>query len=301
MRGLPASGKSTRAKEIMAQSGNMVRINKDLLRKMLHFNRWTGVNERITRGVARAIVKELASNKAGGVIIDDTNLSQGTYQSWLDLAKELGASVQTITMDTPIDECLRRDREREDSVGDHVIYEMALKADLYKPAKGFVICDFDGTLADIMHRVHNVNKKVCCSVCKGEACKNSHCICHDKNWKAFFADIEKDKPRTDVMQMIVDYNAQGYDVFIVSGRPDDTREASQAWLDRFIDRSVYKALIMRKAGDRRDDVIVKGEIFDQLFKDPAKVITCIDDRPKVIRMWREKGLSVTDVGSGFEF
>ena len=36
MQGLPASGKSTRAEEIERSMGNAVRINKDLLRTMLH-------------------------------------------------------------------------------------------------------------------------------------------------------------------------------------------------------------------------------------------------------------------------
>ena len=41
MRGQPASGKSTKAKEIFEKDGNAIRLNKDLLRKMLHFNVWS--------------------------------------------------------------------------------------------------------------------------------------------------------------------------------------------------------------------------------------------------------------------
>lgn len=52
MRGLPASGKSTKAKELLSV-GNTVRINKDLLRTMLHFDTFTGRNEGMTRDAAR--------------------------------------------------------------------------------------------------------------------------------------------------------------------------------------------------------------------------------------------------------
>jgi tRNA uridine 5-carbamoylmethylation protein Kti12 len=49
MKGLPACGKSTKAEEIIRNAGNTVRINKDLLRTMLHFDKFTHVNEEHTR------------------------------------------------------------------------------------------------------------------------------------------------------------------------------------------------------------------------------------------------------------
>ncbi len=46
---------------------------------------------------------------------------------------------------------------------------------------------------------------------------------------------------------------------------------------------------MRKTGDKRDDTIVKKELFDS-FKNDYYVEYVIDDRPKVVRMWRSLGL-----------
>ena len=40
--GLPASGKTTKARELMVEYGNAVRVNKDDLRDMLHTGSWSG-------------------------------------------------------------------------------------------------------------------------------------------------------------------------------------------------------------------------------------------------------------------
>lgn len=57
---------------------------------------------------------------------------------------------------------------------------------------------------------------------------------------------------------------------------------------------------MRKAGDKRDDTIVKQEIYDAYFKG-RNIVEVIDDRPSVIRMLQANGLNVRDVGNGEEF
>jgi hypothetical protein len=58
---------------------------------------------------------------------------------------------------------------------------------------------------------------------------------------------------------------------------------------------------MRRADDMRDDTIVKKQMLDTYFPDTSKIEAVIDDRPPVIRMWRENGLNVIDVGKGIEF
>lgn len=286
MQGLPASGKSTRAKELVAQ-GNTVRINKDLLRTMLHFDKFTGPNEGKTRQAARELAKVFLTNNTN-VIIDDTNLNEGTLQSWKDLAMELGAKIAYERIEADVFECVRRDEKRaeggcEKAVGASVIVGMALKAGLYpKPQKGIVLCDLDGTLCDISHRLHFV---------KGET----------KDWKGFFDAMVNDTLRDDVSDMLSYYLDRGHDVMFVSARPDTYRAWTEDWLRRQYTIPPHTALFMRRAGDHRDDVEVKREIYEQYFKDKYPIETVIDDRPKVIRMWKEEGLNVIDVGAGIEF
>lgn len=282
MVGLPASGKSTRAEEILGEDGNAVRINKDLLRTMLHFDRFTGKNESLTRQAARTLAREFLLD-GKNVIIDDTNLNENTLQSWVDLAKQTqGTRIQYERMETPLHECIARDSVREKEVGKTVIANMALKAGIYpKPKNGFVICDIDGTLADIRHRLHFVKKS--------EGGK--------KDWKGFFDAMEDDGVRVDVLLMLAGAAEKGHEIVFVSGRPDTYRRLTENFVFKHFPDAA--TVIMRKAHDKRPDTEVKKEIYDQyLSKYPVAFV--IDDRPNVIvKTWipllgKER---IIDVGS----
>lgn len=282
MQGLPASGKSTRAKMIVAQGG-FVRINKDLLRTMLHFDKFNGVNEGITQDTAQAIALRMLGSKQS-VVIDDTNLNPRTVDSWKGIAKYAGATIEYERIDTPVEECIKRDQGREKAVGSHVIVNMALQYGLYpKPDKGFVLCDLDGTLFDITHRL---------KYARGP----------EKDWDKFFANIHGDAVRNTTVDILLGYMDKGCQVIFVSARPERCREASVIKIkEAFKGFDVGKTLIMRRDNDKRDDVEVKQQIYDTYFKDKYHVEAVIDDRPKVIRMWKANCLNVIDVGAGIEF
>lgn len=283
LRGLPASGKSTRAREIIKADGNTVRVNKDLLREMLHFNHWSGKNEQKTSSAAIGLVTYLLTIQKCNVIVDDTNLNPKTLDAWVALGNTLGAKIEIVDLtDVSILTCITRDTEREYRkdrfVGRSVIVNMARQWGLYSFDKPDVICDIDGTLAEISHRLHYV---------KGEK----------KDWKGFYSEMSKDKLRTDVYDVVEKY-AVDNTIVLVSGRPEDYRTETERWLAKhFID---YETLIMRPKGDSRDDTIIKKEILDKYFK-RDNIRIAIDDRPRVIRMWEANGIPVMDVGSGVEF
>jgi hypothetical protein len=64
----------------------------------------------------------------------------------------------------------------------------------------------------------------------------------------------------------------------------------------------YRAkLYMRKADDFRGDDIVKREILDEIIADYGKKPDMVfDDRPRVVRMWRDAGIFVFNVYQGEE-
>lgn len=286
MRGLPASGKSTRAEELSKEMGNAVRINKDLLRTMLHFDKFTFINEERTRNAARVVAKKMIEEGAC-VIIDDTNLNEKTMQSWKDLGREFGCKVEVVDMDTPLEECIERDKKREKKVGEHVIYQMALQNGMV-PESTFVICDIDGTLAETTHRLHYLYADV------------GKLVPHEKkDWGGFFKAAGDDRFRAEVWEQVA---AENSDVILVSARPEEYRAQTQEWLAKhgLHEGWDYKTLIMRKSGDRRDDDIVKAEVADRYFKGHT-IKRVYDDRPRIIRMWRERGYDVVDVGPGTEF
>ena len=155
MRGLPASGKSTKASEIVEQGG-WVRLNRDLLRTMLHNDKFTGRNEGLTVDAEKYLAHEFLKDGTN-VVVDDCNLGESHRDMWSNIAKMAEAKFEVIDMATPVSTCRFRDMERQKKVGADVITNMALRYGLHpKPAKGYILCDLDGTLADITHRLHCV-------------------------------------------------------------------------------------------------------------------------------------------------
>lgn len=316
MRGLPASGKSTLAKEMCAEM-NTVRVNRDLLREMVHFGEWLPQREegivQIEKGIAAYYLVEERKN----VVIDDTNLTEGHEALWRDWANTLqhkgltDLEFQVIDVKTDVYTCIERDLVREKSVGSHVIWGMALENGLVDPEIRYILCDIDGTLAEIEHRRHYVKEK--CERCGGDGRDGKQCPNEDvgvrherKDWQNFYAEMDGDSLReevyADVEATLAASREQGHKTYLIlfSARPANYRKQTESWLERMgVDD--YTTLIMRRAGDSREDSLVKRELLHKYFKDKSKIIKVFDDRPRVVRMWRDEGLAVVDVGDGIEF
>lgn len=279
LQGLVASGKTTRARVLHEEyAPNAVRLNRDELRAMLHAGPWTEKQEGITRDVARALAKHLLAEMpmTGVVIVDDTNLDPRTVESWKTLAKEHDATLEIVRLDTPLAECLRRDTARAKPAGRSVVIGMALQYGLYpKPEKGFVLCDLDGTLANIDHRWHFVQQE-------------------PKDWQAFFEAMPADTVCSVVLETLEIAYKQGHAVFFVTGRPDTYRVQTEVWLEDICSWQ-EPVVFMRRGGDHRSDIVVKEEMLMRYFPDVSWIETAIDDRPSVIdQVWLRHGISVID-------
>lgn len=184
-------------------------------------------------------------------------------------------------MDTSLEVCLQRDSEREKSVGEYVIKNTARRYRMFPNKKKDVLVDLDGTLADISHRLHFVQKE-------------------PKDWKSFFEAIPGDSVRKEVIDMIDPYT-KTHNIIIVSARPETYRDETVSWLyNNYLNELPFETVIMRSEGDRREDSEVKKDILNKYF-DKENIECVFDDRPRVIRMWQEQGLKVIDVGKGIEF
>lgn len=281
--GLPASGKSTLASEIIKKTGNTVRVNRDLLRTMLHFDVWKGKHEEMTINAEIALAQFFLSHC--NVIVDDCNLNPKNIERWKALVSVIpGCRFEHIKIETDLLECIHNNYGRGESVPREVIYNIALQYGLApKPTFGYVLCDLDGTLANIDHRL---------PFAKGET----------KNWKKFFELIPNDTVNVDVLDMVMKYEDEGFWIIFMSARPDTYRKVTLEWLEKvFEGYPAWKTLIMRKGNDKRPDTEVKKQMLETYFPDKSLIHKIIDDRPSVIRMWKELGLDVIDVGKGIEF
>ena len=139
-----------------------------------------------------------------------------------------------------------------------------------------VIFDIDGTLADVSHRLHHLD---------GE-----------KDWNAFFRDMIDDQPVEPISRLarMLHHNAQaGRDidaVLIVTARPErpDWRQTTLDWLAAH--EIPYSAIYMRPEGDMRSDHLVKRDMLQRILDDGYEPVLVIDDRPQVVKMWRDHGI-----------
>jgi hypothetical protein len=86
----------------------------------------------------------------------------------------------------------------------------------------------------------------------------------------------------------------GHVFIIVSGRGEECREVTEGWLRKH--GIEYDSLYMRSLDDRREDTIVKEEIYNYHIMHQYDVQGVFDDRLRVCRMWHSLGLTVFRVG-----
>lgn len=323
LRGLPASGKSTRAKELVR--GGYFRANRDDLRASLYPGLpWSGQREKAVKIAEKALVRSLL--EAGyDVVVDDTNLSQSHMDMWNNLFADtraglantpeadeaashvgpwLGISrngtprftVKQEVIGTDIRECIRRDNLRDaDHVGESVIWKMATENGWFSWGdEPIVVVDVDGTLADGEHRNHLLANKS-----------------DPDRWKKYFQHVFADKP-VDFVARWVQELAKECRIVIVSGRPDNfplgrVRDLGMWTMARETSRFVreacgipYHSLFMRAQGDKRPDTDVKRDILKRNLKG-ANIAFVLDDRPKVIKeVWGEAGIKCYPVRGAVE-
>lgn len=289
-RGLPASGKTTWARQWVARDEQRrARVNRDDLRFAL-FGRYWPVDEPVVTAAQRAAVKALL-RRGTSVVVDDTNLRQKDAVRWAELALEMGADFESVFIDTPLALCLERDRKRQAAgeryVGHDVIAE---KHNRYLAGKTLApvvppeqpqfrtyvpdpslphayIVDLDGTLARM----------------KGRG---------PYDWTR----VGEDELVGHVASLVASLYRAGHEIVIMSGRDETCRIVTEEWL---VEQKVtYHDLFMREEGDKRNDAVVKEELFFEHVAPYWNVLGAIDDRDRVVRMWRAIGLMCAQVAEG---
>ena len=119
--GIPASGKSTWAKQFVLESPlTRVRVNRDDIRNMLG-KYWVPQREELVTTIEYHTVM-VSLSQGYTVVLDATNLNPKFLEQWIKLAKYYN-QVQIEYKNFPIEleEAIRRDALRENPVGKEVI------------------------------------------------------------------------------------------------------------------------------------------------------------------------------------
>jgi predicted kinase len=293
-RGLPGSGKSTRARTWVAEDPlHRARINRDDLRAQLHGGQWLGTDTELQITAARDAAITALLKRGIDVVCDETALPQRVARDLARVARLAGADVDVWDLtDVHPDLCIKRDAARPAPVGELVIRDMhrrylagrthplpwpddqeaagAEPVPYAAPAGApkAVMVDIDGTTALMAGRSPYDESRV-----------------------------HEDRPNSPVIAAVRAMHAAGYAVVFCSGRTEACREATEKWLREHV-ALPYDALYMRPAGDMRRDSIVKTEIFDRHIRHAYDVVAVFDDRRQVVDAWRALGLTVFQVAPG---
>ena len=157
-------------------------------------------------------------------------------------------------------------------------------------SKTTIICDIDGTIANLQHRLHFIKNP------DGTKKKKP-------DWDAFHLACVDDTPYDDVIEvlrsLVVGHNNR--EVYFFSGRNSSVRKETWRWLAAHVKATVMpsgfspKQLQMRSTGDRRPDTVIKLEMMNSVGLTPDQVLCILDDRQSVVDMWRANGFRVMQV------
>ena len=162
--------------------------------------------------------------------------------------------------------------------------------------KTTIICDIDGTIANLQHRLHFIKNP--------DGSKKSY---KDSDWDSFHKACVDDEPYEDVIEILHSLvrghgngcnvcGAVEREVYFFSGRNESVRKETIEWLEKNVSIPVEDgSLYMRSEGDRRPDTTVKYEMMYELKIMPEDVLCILDDRQSVVNMWRENGFRVMQI------
>ena len=308
--GIPGSGKSTYAKQVVAKDpNNWVRVNNDDLRAMMNGSVWSADYEKMVTDARNYLIRD-ALKRGKNVIIDNLNLNRRHFDDVCKIAKSVNADIQVFekAFYIELDEAIERDAKREGKakVGEDVIKKWwkesggkqfkfyKPRVEIYQERRGSlnntveapehikgadeaVICDLDGTLALIHGR---------------------------SPYDASDCDL-KDLPNWPVIETIKAHWEAGRKIIFCSGREDKYRPETIRFIEKYCyvvygdaAATVEYELFMRKTDDFRKDAIIKEEIYQEHIAGKYNVLCVLDDRDQVVEFWRSKGLTCFQVAPG---
>lgn len=271
--GLPASGKSTWAKAFIKGDKDWVRVNNDELGNMMFGEIFAeGRSDTIDR-VRKTFIED-AMEKKLNIVVDNTNLHP-KHEEYL--RKIIAAHNEVAQYDkkpelyeleikdfsyVPVHECIVRNRKRDNPVPDKVIYNMnkqfllkqapTLKQDEKLPK--CLLVDMDGTVALLNGRNPYSSKG-----------------------------LLNDLPNNFVIDLVKRYAAD-HKIFFVTGREIAAKEETEQWLaNNGIPKGSYE-LHMRQ--HQPSDLVFKKEVFEKYIKDKYFVSFAIEDRNRIVSLYR---------------
>lgn len=284
--GMSSSGKTSFTEQFIRNNNNWVDLNRDDMRFRLFCDgkrdwtkyKFTKPNEqRVTVSIDRIAKWAVETNR--NIIVSDTNLNPKIRQKWKDFAEQYGYEYEEKPFVVTWDEARKRNIQREGGIAESILWDQYLRMNEYMGRKIYsgtpdkpkaVIIDVDGTIAEMNGR-------------------------KPYEWDK----VDTDKPRYDIIAMIHGLtDSMNLKPVFLSGRDSICSHKTYLWIKSYVfDGSEDFPLFMRSIKDHRPDYVVKEKLFWEHVAPEYDVVSAIDDRPQVLRLWRELGIkNIIDVG-----
>ena len=153
----------------------------------------------------------------------------------------------------------------------------------------YVVCDLDGTLFNVEHRLHLLAN-----------CRN------EEDYDRFHMEHINDVVYPNILGIINTYTAAfGYDIkfIFVTGRHEKFRESTVKQLNELVFSPEHYVLYMKSSYDLYTPEFITTVINDLKIKCDGldNILFVLDDRPATVKLYREAGLTCLQArnSSGF--
>ena len=282
-KGVPGCGKSFWARQFLLDNPGWVRVCRDDIRNSMGGEDYKINNSNEKKVYAerdRQIEEALA--KGQNIIIDETFVNPATRRDTEEFLEGRATVEYKDFTDVPLAVCLERNKQRTGRacVPEFVIrkfhknMKIAEALEIYNNSRKYipglpecVLVDMDGTLAVPIGR------------------------------SPFDTGKSLRDPLNNPVGRLVNYLPNTVLVFIVTGREEKYKGVRERWLAE--NKIRYDALHMRTDNDKRPDTEVKKEIFNGMFSGKYNILFVLEDRSRIVKMYRrDLGLTVFQVGEG---
>ena len=285
MRGLPGSGKSTWAKAWVNEDPiNRVRLNWDDMRNMMG-PYW--IPERENTGILKELREKFLKHmmeRNWDIVCDNRNLNPKEIEFYENIVKEFNEDGHPYTIEfkdffIPVEECIRRDAMRANPIGEKTIKSLFHK---YMP----LIVGSEHRKKIESQPTYRADKPDCIIV------DMDGTLAFNLSGRSFFDDIDMIKYDTPLLATVSILRAMKMtgtcNIFIVTGRSEKSREATEVWLAE--NNIPFDKVFMREDGDYSHSQDFKQKVYEDNIKNNYNVLFVLDDDTKCIEMYQEQGL-----------
>lgn len=284
LQGVPASGKTTWAREFTKKKKNWVIVSRDALEEASGGCKGVNQNGYVNQLVKFSIMS--AFERGLNVIIDGMNLDGDEVKLLQDIAKDYGAEVERREFRISLPDALERNAKRTDK---HISADKI--RELYREYIPEEYKYYNTDHRRIMNPNPDLPPAVICDIDGTVALRNGRYVFD--NQKAIEDTFD---PR--MKRLLTLLEKSGVEVIFLSGREEteECREVTERWLA--IHGFGHCKLFMRPKGDGRGDEDVKYNLWHTLVAPNYDVVAVFDDRDCVVEMWRSLGLLCNQVYYG---